>query len=251
MKPTTAQKVADIQPRVDFSQNPRMQVQHPRKAHAAVLGLVCAASLLLLPGQAAAADAPATCPVNFKSHGGSEPLTCSCPSGVAVGNVWGTDTYTSDSSVCRAALHAGAVTEEGGVVTVYPAPGQSSYIGTSRNGVATSNYGAWGSSFSFEAKDAGAASTSPTCPATFKEHTSAEALTCVCPPGLASGTVWGTDIYTNDSSVCRAAVHAGVITTDGGSITAHPAPGQASYIGTNRNGVTTSNYGAWGSSFRF
>jgi hypothetical protein len=63
--------------------------------------------------------------------------------------------------------------------------------------------------------------------------------------------VWGTDIYTNDSSICRAALHAGVISTNGGEVTVHPEPGQNRYLGTTRNGVTTDNYGNWGASFRF
>ena len=69
----------------------------------------------------------------------------------------------------------------------------------------------------------------------------------------ANGTfdsVWGTDVYTDDSSICTAAVHAGKITrTAGGQVTIEIRPGQASYIGTIRNGVATIDYGSWGGSF--
>lgn len=64
-------------------------------------------------------------------------------------------------------------------------------------------------------------------------------------------SVWGTDVYTDDSSICTAAVHAGVITTEGGAVTVAIAPGQASYEASERNGVTASSWGEWGRSFRF
>ena len=66
------------------------------------------------------------------------------------GNVWGSDVYTADSAVARAAVHAGVVrTGETKIVRVKVLPGQSSYSSTSRNGVTTSNWGGYGLSYSF------------------------------------------------------------------------------------------------------
>jgi ABC-type transport system substrate-binding protein len=79
-----------------------------------------------------------------------------------------------------------------------------------------------------------------------------EEFTYDCPPADESrtDTVWGTDVYTDDSSVCTAAVHAGAITVeDGGEVTIEIRPGQDSYEGTERNGIETSHYGPWGGSF--
>jgi hypothetical protein len=75
----------------------------------------------------------------------------------------------------------------------------------------------------------------------------------LCPPnGAATATVWGTDVYTDDSSVCIAAVHAGVITfATGGPVVIEIRPGQSSYAGTTRNGVVSTNYGGWSGSFVF
>jgi hypothetical protein len=75
----------------------------------------------------------------------------------------------------------------------------------------------------------------------------------LCPPnGAATATVWGTDIYTDDSSVCIAAVHAGVIMfSTGGPVVIEIRPGQSSYAGTTRNGVISSGYAAWSGSFVF
>ena len=73
-----------------------------------------------------------------------------CPPGGRSSLVWGTDTYTSDSSACTAAVHAGLITfATGGAVTVEIRPGQSSYVGSTRNGITTSDYGSWDSSFVF------------------------------------------------------------------------------------------------------
>jgi hypothetical protein len=74
-----------------------------------------------------------------------------------------------------------------------------------------------------------------------------------CPPnGAVSRGVWGTDIYTDDSEICPAAVHAGLITfRNGGPVTIEILPGQSSYTGSARNGVNSSPYGGRTGSFRF
>jgi hypothetical protein len=77
-------------------------------------------------------------------------------------------------------------------------------------------------------------------------------FTYFCPPNGSAFTVWGTDIYTDDSAVCVAAVHVGLITfASGGHVTFQMRPGQASYVGSTRNGVTTSNWGSWPGSYIF
>ncbi|CAH1257391.1 ASTL [Branchiostoma lanceolatum] len=81
-------------------------------------------------------------------------FTVNCPSGCASNgaDAWGTDVYTDDSGICTAAIHAGKLTNSGGSVTVYRWPGQSSYQGSTQNGIQTQDYDAWGSSFAFEAE---------------------------------------------------------------------------------------------------
>lgn len=65
------------------------------------------------------------------------------------------------------------------------------------------------------------------------------------------GTVWGTDIYTDDSSLATAVIHAGLL-RDGqqGVIRVTVLAGQSSYQASNRNGVSTSSYGSWYGSYR-
>ena len=73
-----------------------------------------------------------------------------------------------------------------------------------------------------------------------------------CPAGGTARTVWGTEVYTDDSSVCTAAVHAGLITlASGGNVVIEIRPGQTSYTGSQRHGITSRNWGSWGGSFVF
>jgi len=63
-----------------------------------------------------------------------------------------------------------------------------------------------------------------------------------CPSGGKESSVWGTDIYTLDTSFCNAAVHAGKLTSaSGGSVTIELRPGESSYKGTTRNGIKTND----------
>lgn len=72
------------------------------------------------------------------------------------------------------------------------------------------------------------------------------------PTLIGAGTVWGTDIYYASSSICPAAVHAGRITAAGGGVvTVRVADGMAGYVGTTRNGVTTTSRSVGSCSFTF
>ncbi|HLF59946.1 MAG TPA: LCCL domain-containing protein [Acidimicrobiia bacterium] len=75
-------------------------------------------------------------------------------------------------------------------------------------------------------------------------------FTYQCPPGGPNYSVWGTGIYTDDSSVCSAGVHAGVITVeDGGDVIIEIRPGQESYTASSANGVNSGSWGVWTGSF--
>jgi hypothetical protein len=70
--------------------------------------------------------------------------------------------------------------------------------------------------------------------------------------GAGGGSIWGTDIYTSDSYVAAAAVHAGVLTVgQTKEIYVKVVEGQSNYEGTTRNGVSTSGYGGWDLSYQF
>ena len=73
-----------------------------------------------------------------------------------------------------------------------------------------------------------------------------------CPPGRPlSGQVIGSGPYTDGSSICAAAVHAGVIrTATGGLVTIELRPGQTHYLGSLRHYVQSEDYEPyWSGSF--
>jgi hypothetical protein len=70
--------------------------------------------------------------------------------------------------------------------------------------------------------------------------------------GAIGGAIWGTDIYTSDTYIPTAAVHAGVITVgQTKEVYIKVVQGLSEYIGSTRNGVSTSGYGGWGLSYQF
>lgn len=69
--------------------------------------------------------------------------------------------------------------------------------------------------------------------------------------GSTQGRVWGTDIYSDDSSPAAAAVHAGILRDgESGHLRITILPGQDSYQGSDHNGVSSRSWQAWGGSFR-
>ncbi len=207
------------------------------------------------------------------------PLTCVCPAaerdsgqegvreGTAIrGTVWGSGTYTSDSDLCAAAVHAGVVdARRGGRVAAYGADGCLSYEGTSRHGITTQDWGEWGRSFHFAQRGAGTCVAMPDdlCPANASElvldsrtpstttsPTTSPTLTCSCLPSRAGGTVWGHGRYTTDSSICGAARHAGALDESlKGQVTIRIEDGCDEYVGSIRNDVRTQPWGSYDHSF--
>jgi hypothetical protein len=73
-----------------------------------------------------------------------------------------------------------------------------------------------------------------------------------CPPRGIAQQIWGTDLYTFDSSVCTAAVHAGRISlADGGVVKVQIREGAQQYQGSKRNGIASNTYGSYSGSFEF
>ncbi len=64
--------------------------------------------------------------------------------------------------------------------------------------------------------------------------------------GAAQGSVWGSDIYTDDSSIAAAAVHSGVLRPgETGTLMLTLQAGNESYPAVLRNGIASMNFGAW------
>lgn len=79
-----------------------------------------------------------------------------------------------------------------------------------------------------------------------------ETFVIECPPNGTEYSVWGVGPYTDDSSVCTAAVHAGKITLEDGGIVEFKITGpQDGYEGSTNNGITTNSWGPYDGSFIF
>lgn len=200
------------------------------------------------------------CPDRIQDMRGSRAsFTCSCTAEAGdAGTVWGSGPYSDDSAVCRAAMHAGVVGDEPGNVTINFMPGRDSYTASEANGVQTSRWGSWGGSFAFDGAELGEPEDEiavlEACPDNARriDRDAEDVVNCSCDAvATADGTVWGTDIYTDDSRICRAAVHAGATAMEGGNVTLSLVDGQENYSGSEANGVESRDYGAWSGSFEF
>lgn len=199
--------------------------------------------LALLALAPAAALAQATECGPFPATG--ESYACTCAAGATAGPVWGSGPYTADSDLCTAARHAGVLGQEGGRVVAQAVAPPPSFTGTTSNGVAAMDWGTFDRSYVFEGGTVGAG----TVPC---GQLGSQAVTvCSCPPGPQAGAVWGSGPYTDDSDICSAAQHAGVLPAGGGEVTVRRVAGQTAYRGTTQNGVTSLDFGEWGASFTF
>lgn len=214
---------------------------------------MCAPALFLMASSAALAQQAlivadyATSAIAFRQQAGKV-ATFICPSNLNPDReIWGTDVYLDESPICTAALHAGVLTAgTSGQVTIVMGAGAESFEPKERNSVMSLGYGPWDSSYSFiKNSEPGQIDWSTTyyhVPDDFHSP-----ITVVCPPkGNTDTYVWGTDVYSNSSGICVAAVHAGAITLDaGGRVTVTLLPGQDAYVGMERNGISTQTEKAW------
>lgn len=179
--------------------------------------------------------------------------------GAASGGVWGTDIYTDDSSLAAAAVHAGVLLAgQKGVVKVTILPGEAKYSGSLRNAITTGDYGAWEGSFKVEAVKGRlprALASKPSVlanPGTlvaFRGQNGKSFLFEIT--GQNTGSVLGTGVYTDDSPLATAAVHAGLVKVgQKGVVKVTILPGEKQYTGSDGNGITSSDFGEWLGSYR-
>ncbi len=192
----------------------------------------------------------------------------SCPAGCDKGSIYGTGVYTADTSICRAGIHAGAIPAEGGTLTVVLQPGRLAYRGSEQNGLESRDYGKYSRSYAVvtggkmppsatlaASPAAGAAAGGQLieagCSFGSSQLTGADGTVfrVACPAGCDKGSVYGTGVYTADTSICRAGVHSGVIPESGGVVTIALEAGRAAYRGSEQNGIKSRDYGKYSRSF--
>jgi hypothetical protein len=187
-------------------------------------------------------------------------FTYTCSPNGTIGRIWGTDFYSSSSSICSAAVHAGLINaRDGGEVRIRIRSGEDFYNGTTRNDVTSERYGSYRGSFAFLNSNGSLIVEGQIKHLDWSENASPlrgkldQDFTYLCPSnGAINARVYGTDLYTIDSPICSAAVHAGVINAkDGGKVQIRIRPGEAFYNGTQRNGVTSLRYSEYDWSYKF
>jgi hypothetical protein len=89
----------------------------------------------------------------------------------------------------------------------------------------------------------------PACPTTaqyYPWNTQGKTYSCICPANHARNQIWGTGIYSNDSDLCTAAQHAGLIDADvGGDIQYKVLPGQNVLYGSVNNHLGSKQYSGY------
>lgn len=219
---------------------------------------VAAGASFLVAGPAAAQSS--VCPDNMRSYSAlkaGEALKCSCRPEQVRGSVWGSARYTTDSSVCRAAVHAGVIGRQGGEISVYKGDGCPSFVGSTKNGIRSGKWGPYRQTFFFTASAPACAAPSgevKACPrnmAAYRSMPAGQTLTCTCAPAQYGGSVWGSGRYTADSSVCGAALHAKAISPTGGTVTVRTAAGCGGFDGSTSNGIVSKRWGAYNRTFVF
>jgi hypothetical protein len=225
------------------------------KRRLALFGVLLAAiALLLVPMGNAQDDGELTCNTRGIELEGDmgDVLSVSCPADCTQGIIWGTGVYTDDSYVCTAAIHAGALDENGGDVEVSILEGQEEYLASEENGILSSSWGQWDRSFGFGETPREEVIQFSCFDTSVEGAEIGDAYQGVCPSGCEAGSIWGTGIYTEDSTICTAAAHAGVTTLEeGGEFTIAFLDGQASYSASEQNDISSSEWGSWDISFGF
>jgi len=177
----------------------------------------------------------------------------------------GYDTYSDVSPICKSAIHAGAIPPAGGPVVVRLDPGRLAYRGSVHYGIRSYDAGRARGSFTIlfaegqQRLPEAAPIQAPTvveAGCTFTgNHLRGEpgtTATVSCPTGCATSRrrFWGTEVYTGNSPICAAAIHAGLIPAHGGTVIVTLDPGRPAYRGSARNGLTSYDHGSYRSSFR-
>ena len=181
----------------------------------------------------------------------------SCPKNCAKhpeGNVFGNLIYSDDSSVCKAAIHAGFVKDaEGGEFLVEITNGLAKYESSFKNDITSAARGA--SIRSFTLKEAPAL-TRISCDEAASSSKFVGAnnakFTVLCLPDCSKipHKVYGVGPFTDDSSVCQAAIFTGVLTDKGGEVSFVIAEGQSSYKASTSNGIKSTSRDTYIRSFK-
>lgn len=188
------------------------------------------------------------------------------------GVIWGSEIYTDDSDIATAAVHAGLVkVGEPAIVTLTIVKPRQAFVKSTRCGVSSLDWATpWESGYMLQLKQGPAAhatagdlsalrlnidsfSTTPLTALSWRDRLGEQfdvALVGCSQNGSAIGSLWGTDVYTCDSNLGLAAVHAGLLKVgEQGTVTVIIVKSPDAHVGSTRNGITSAGWGTYASSF--
>lgn len=199
-------------------------------------------------------------PGNLSSYRGQNGISLAFKvTGKLGGRIWGgsDNIYTDDSSLSTAVVHSGLFSVgETAIVNVTILPGQESYPSLNRNGVTSNKYGSYAGSYQITGKESGTVTKDAQLAPTdgkltiFRGRVGEFTFQVT---GKTKGRIWGGDenIYTDDSDIATAAVHAGAIKAgQTGNVKVIFLGGYESYPSITRNGVTSNSYGSFAGSYK-
>ena len=175
------------------------------------------------------------------------------------GKIWGgrDNIYTDDSSLSTAVVHAGVISVgETAIVKVTILPGQAEYPALTRNGVTSKNFGSFAGSYQITGKESGTLTSDAMLAPSDGKLTSFRGRVgefTFQVTGRTKGRIWGGHdfIYTDDSDIATAAVHAGVVKEgETGNVKVRFLGGLESYPSITCNGVTSNGYGSYSGSYQ-
>jgi len=168
--------------------------------------------------------------------------------------IFGTILYTLDSPICRSAIHSGIIKDKGGNVMIKVMHALKYYLGTRQFGIQSSGINK--SDFSYTIEQA-----TPVLTISCKTQGINNLFSgkigrkylVKCPVNCSRMThnVFGNQIYSADSSICQAAIHAGALNDRGGEVNFITASGLKQYFGLKAFNVESKDRESYVKSFKF
>ncbi|TTR36200.1 Cysteine-rich secretory protein LCCL domain-containing 2 [Bagarius yarrelli] len=164
--------------------------------------------------------------------------------------VWGTLYYDVQSSICRAAIHYGVIDNNGGLVEITRKNNFPFFVKATKNGIESLSKHKMANAFLVAKVEIRSIDCytrmADICPFS-NQHTTCPRVKC--PASCKNqpsywAPVIGSGVYTDSSSICRAALHAGVLNPSGGSVDILAMDKRSSYTGSLKNGVQSESSGA-------
>ena len=161
--------------------------------------------------------------------------------------------YTDESPLAVAAFHAGLLkANETKLIKVKVMAGRDKYPSVTRNGISSEEYEACDGSYQLSAPAPGDVAVAPTNMSDYIGKY--DILYIFKVTGQTDEAIWGgkNNVYTTDSHIGTAAVHAGVLKAgQTGIVKIKIMPGQNAYPEITRYGITSHEFGEWDGSYQF